>query len=124
MQKKPNTKTQKTQKLNQGQEEKKMKHLIQLIKRVSTCKRKKCKEYLEKGNIINKEKFLAVGWSYKKKNGKEVMSRFDPSKRDKKKVRKYQQLSGKNNKDLKKCIEDYCKKETDILNKFMKAKLK
>lgn len=124
MQKKPNTKKQKTQKPNQGQEKKKMKHLTQLIKQVGSCKTKKCKEYVEKGNMINKEMFLALGWSYKKKNGTEVMSGFDPSKRDEKKIRKYQQLSRKNNKDLKKCIEDYCKKETDILNKFMKANLK
>ena len=125
MPRKPKTrkqpKKQKTQKANQAEERKKMKRLTQLLKRVTTCGTKKCKEYIEKKNMINKEMFLAVGWSYKKKNGKEVMSSFDPSKRDETKVKKYQRLSTKNNKDLEKCMEDCCKKERDIFKKFMKA---
>ena len=52
------------------------------------------------------------------------MSSFDPSKRDETKVKKYQRLRTKNNKDLEKCMEDYCKKERDILKKFMKANFK
>ena len=60
-------KKQKTQKANQAEERKKMKRLTQLLKRVTTCGTKKCKEYIEKEQMINKEMFLAVEWSYKKK---------------------------------------------------------
>ena len=127
MPRKPKTrkqpKKQKTHKNNEAEEKKKTKWLTQLIKHLSTCRTKKCKEYIEKEQMINKEMFLAVGWSYKKTNGKEVMSSFDPSKRDEKKVKKYQRLSTKNNKDLKKCTEDYCKKEQNEWKKLIKQLL-
>ena len=79
--------------------------------------------WIEKGQMISKEQFLAVGWSYKKKNGTEVLNKFDPSKRDETKVKKYQRLSTKNNKDLKKCTEDYCKKEQNEWKKLIKQLL-
>tara|TARA_Y100000591_G_C21529495_1_gene543397 strand:+ start:79 stop:465 length:387 start_codon:yes stop_codon:yes gene_type:complete len=125
MPRKPKTrkqpKKQKTQKAKQAEERKKMKRLTQLMKRVTTCRIKKCKEYVEKGHMINNKIFLASGWIFEKKNGIKQAVGIDKSKRDEKKLTKYKEELRKENNNLTKCMEDYCKKETDILNKFMKA---
>ena len=80
------------------------------------------KVYVDKSLFINNKISLASGWIFKKKNGIKQAVGIDKSKRDEKKLTKYKEELRKENNNLTKCMEDYCKKETDILNKFVKAK--